>query len=622
MRWVMDMAINKIENELGNLRRSTVVMTFGPGSVVDFRAEGAPVSAVVAGLEEWDSSFRPPGLANSQTVFEPRLQQQLGVAGFRLPPVVDESYRDSDGNPDRRSLVAVRFPTWLQCPQCDRIAPSYRWSSDPGKASSYCSRCTANSPGQQQVHVIPVRFVMACEAGHLDEFPWNWWLDHNPNCKKNNNVLKLQSKGPGLSGLILSCPECKVSKSMDGIFNVHNWKGLRCNGKRPWLRTDSETCDKQPRILQRGASNLYFPVLVSALSIPPWSDILQESLGMYWSDIVETKSDDRAQFIRFLANKALKPILDELHVSPEELAELIEQRVNRYNDDSMHNLRYEEYRQLVSGLGTRPESDNEFEIRNVPVPDRLRPYFSNIVRVVRLREVKALRGFSRINPPGDENDQNIVPLSVQKTNWLPAIEVRGEGIFLAFNPDHLRQWERQKEVRKRADKIQDSWLNEWRERYGEGDPTPVITPRYLLIHTWAHALIRQLTLECGYSSASLRERLYIAEDENQMAGLLIYTSTSDSDGTLGGLQRQGKPEKISRTVQAAVKAMEWCSSDPLCIEGMVAAPENHSLAACHACCLASETSCEEFNRFLDRAMLVGLPEKPEIGYFSLILREE
>ena len=120
------MAINKIENELGNLRRSTVVMTFGPGSVVDFRAEGAPVSAVVAGLEEWDSSFRPPGLANSQTVFEPRLQQQLGVAGFRLPPVVDESYRDSDGNPDRRSLVAVRFPTWLQCPQCDRIAPSYR----------------------------------------------------------------------------------------------------------------------------------------------------------------------------------------------------------------------------------------------------------------------------------------------------------------------------------------------------------------------------------------------------------------------------------------------------------------------------------------------------------------
>jgi len=618
----MDMVTNKINNELGNLRRSTVVMTFGPGSVVDFRAEGAPVSAVVAGLEEWDSSFKPAGLANHQTVFEPRLQRQLGVAGFRLPPVVDENYKDSEGNPDRRSLVAVQFPTWLQCPQCDRIARASRWSSDPGKASSYCPRCTANSPGKQYVHVIPVRFVIACEAGHLDEFPWDYWLDHNPNCKNKNNVLKLQSKSPGLSGLILSCPECKASKSMGGIFNAQNCKGLRCNGKRPWLRSDNETCDKQPRILQRGASNLYFPILVSALSIPPWSDRLQESLGMYWDAILNVNPSQIADFVGMLVKGPLQPVLEELGLTIDELTEHIKARLNSYNNDSINNIRHEEYRQLESGLGTRAESDNEFEIRNVSVPDRLRPYFSNIVRVVRLREVMALRGFTRINPPGDENDQNMVPLSVQKTNWLPAIEVRGEGIFLAFNQDHLRQWERQEEVRKRANEIQDSWLSEWRERYGEGEPSPVITPRYLLIHTWAHALIRQLTLECGYSSAALRERLYIAEDENQMAGLLIYTSTSDSDGTLGGLQRQGKPEKISRTVQAAVKAMEWCSSDPLCIERMVAAPENHSLAACHACCLASETSCEEFNRFLDRAMLVGLPGKPEIGYFSSILQEE
>jgi len=343
---------------------------------------------------------------------------------------------------------------------------------------------------------------------------------------------------------------------------------------------------------------------------------------MYWDAILNVEPSQIADFVGMLVQGPLQPVLEELNLTIDELTERIKSRLNSYNDDSIHNIRHEEYRQLESGLGTRPESDDEFEIRNVPVPDRLRPYFSNIVRVVRLREVKALMGFTRINPPGDENDLNMVPLSVQKKNWLPAIEVRGEGIFLAFDSEHLQQWERQKEVRERADKIQDSWLSEWRERYDDRDPSPMITPRYLLIHTWAHALIRQLTLECGYSNASLRERLYIAEDENQMSGLLIYTATSDSDGTLGGLQRQGKPEKISRTVQAAVKAMEWCSSDPLCIEGMVAAPENHSLAACHACCLASETSCEEFNRFLDRAMLVGLPEKPEIGYFSLILREE
>lgn len=611
---------NKINNGLGNLRRSTVVMTFGVGSVVDFRADGAPISAVIAGLEDWDSNFPPAGLLNEQTIFEPRLQRKLGVRGFRLPPVVDENYKDSNGNPDWHSLVAVRFPIWLQCPQCDHIAPYYRWGDDPGKAARYCYSCTANSPGQQKVNVIPVRFVMACEAGHLEEFPWHRWVDHNPECKRNNSVLLLQSKGPGLSGLILSCPECGSSRSLDGIFSVQNWKGLRCLGKRPWLRTDDDTCVLQPRILQRGASNLYFPVIESALSIPPWSDRIQEALGADWSDIVDTRPEDRAPYIRILARNRLKSALDELHLSPEGLADLIEHRLNHYNADSTLDIRHEEYRQLVSGLARRPEVDSEFEIRNVPVPDDLSLYFNYIVRVVRLREVKALVGFTRINPPGDV--KKIVSLSMQKTDWLPAIEVRGEGIFLAFNPNYLKQWECEEELRKRANTILDSWRKEWAERYGDGEPSPLITPRYLLIHTWAHALMRQLTLECGYSSASLRERLYISEDENQMAGLLIYTSTSDSDGTLGGLQRHGESEKISRTVRAAVKAMEWCSSDPLCIEGMVAAPENHALAACHACCLAPETSCEHFNRFLDRAMLVGLPEKPDIGYFSSMLQEK
>lgn len=619
---VINVPVSKIIKELGDLRRSTVVMTFGPGSVVDFRAEGAPISAVVAGLEEWDSSFPPSGLRNPQVVFEPRLQRQLRVSGFRLPPVVDESYRDSEGNPDRRSLVAVRFPIWLQCPQCDRVAPSYRWSYDPGNASSFCPRCTAKSPGKQKIHVIPVRFVMACEKGHLDEFPWHWWVNHNTKCKKNNDVLLLQSKGPGLSGLILSCPECGASKSMEGIFSLQNWKGLRCMGKRPWLRTDSETCEVQPRILQRGASNLYFPVLVSALSIPPWSDRLQEALGMYWDSIVNVDPKQTRSFIEMLVQGPLQTVPEELGLTLDELVKRIEARLNRYKDYSILNIRQEEYRQLVSGLAAKYEENSEFEVRNVPVPDDLNQYFSNIVRVVRLREVKALRGFTRINPPGDENDTNIVPLSIQKTNWLPAIEVRGEGIFLAFNSQHLKEWETRKEFKERSKIIHDSWQKEWAERYGDGEPSPLITPRYLLIHTWAHALMRQLTLECGYSSASLRERLYISEGENQMAGLLIYTATSDSDGTLGGLQRQGEPEKISRTVRAAVKAMEWCSSDPLCIEGMVAASENHSLAACHACCLAPETSCEQFNRFLDRATLVGLPEKPDSGYFSSMLHEE
>jgi len=408
---------------------------------------------------------------------------------------------------------------------------------------------------------------------------------------------------------------------MEGIFGATTWKGFRCNGKRPWLRTDNNTCDLQPRALQRGASNLYFPVLESALSIPPWSDRLQEALGYHWSDIVQIDNpDQRREFIRILAQNQLRQTLTDLNLSPEQLADIIERRLNSYTGDAILNIKEEEYRHFVAGVDIRPDEGGEFEIRNVRISDILQPYFSHIVRVVRLREVIALRGFTRINPPGDESNPNIAPIQVQRLNWLPAIEVRGEGIFLAFNPEQLRLWERQDAVRKRAAGIQAGWQEEWNRRYGTGDPSPIITPRYLLVHTWAHALMRQLTLECGYSSASLRERLYIGEDGVDMAGFLIYTATSDSDGTLGGLQRQGELIRILPTVRTAIHSMEWCSSDPLCIEGMVTAPENHSLAACHACCLAPETSCEQYNRFLDRAMLVGLPDNPEIGYFSSILR--
>ena len=607
-------------NRLGDLRRSAALMTFGPGSVVDFRADGAAVSAVAAGLEEWDRSFPPAGLANPQRITEPRLQRKLSVGGFRIPPVVDESWRDGAGDPDRRTLVAARFPEWLQCPQCNRLARAARWSHEPGRAYRYCSRCTREAPGQRKVFAVPIRFVMACAKGHLDDFPWHFWVGHRDDCKKKEHAdLYLRSERPGLAGLILSCRECKARRSMDGVFSARTWHGFQCRGRRPWLAATDETCDREPRALQRGASNLYFPVLESALSIPPWSDALQEALGVYWNPIVSTQPEDRATFIRILAQGDLALVINELGLGPEELAQQIEDRLARYNDDAILNIRQEEYRQLVLGADTAGRDAREFEVRTVPVPDSLRPYFSRIVRVVRLREVRALKGFTRINPPGDEDSPDIAAIAVGEPGWLPAVEVRGEGIFLAFNQETLHRWEAQNLVESRAQKVHGAWHIEWQNRYGEGDPPWRISPRYLLAHTFAHALMRQLTLECGYSTAALRERLYVSDGDDGMVGLLIYTATSDSDGTLGGLQRQGETHRIERTIEAAVRAMEWCSSDPLCIEGMIAGSDGLSLAACHACVLAPETACEEYNRFLDRALLVGLPSAPEVGFFSPLL---
>lgn len=606
-------------NDLGELRRSAAASGFGPGSIIDFRAGGAPISALAAGLEEWDFNFPPAGMANEQAVHEERLQKKLGVKGFRLPPVRDpNSDRDRD-----RSLVAVRFPLWLQCPKCDLIAHEEHWADAPGKPGRWCADCTRKAPGRRPVFVVPVRFVMACEDGHLDDFPWHFWVGHADACRNRRGPLKLRSERAGLAGILLSCPDCGAYRSMDGIFASETWAhAANCKGRRPWLATPDQACTLKPRAMQRGASNLYFSVTESALSIPPWSDRLQEALGIYWDPICETEPDERAGQIRFLARGHLAPVLEELQLTPEGLAAEIERRLEARGAIVTDDLRIEEYRQFTGGAPVTG-LDREFEIRPRPVPDEIRPWFSRLVQAVRLREVRALTGFTRINPPGDPDGSNVARISVaQNLGWLPAVEVRGEGVFLEFEAQALAAWETRPAVVERAALIDARWRGEWISRHGtDVEPPRTITSRFLLIHSFAHALMRQLTLDCGYSSTALRERLYVRSDAGGMAGILVYTATTDDDGTLGGLQRQGDPARIGRSIIAAIKAQAWCSSDPLCIEDMMSADDGLSLAACHACVLSPETSCEEFNRFLDRAMLVGAPGRPELGFFRALVED-
>jgi hypothetical protein len=609
-----------VANDIGKVRRSAVLANFAPGAVADFRSGHAAISGVIAGLEEWDRSAGPGGLVNPQVIHEPRLERKLGVKGFRLPFVVDEEWKDKDGNPDTRRLVAARMPRWLQCPLCERIAPASQWSNDPGRAERFCPACNRGQSPQDRRYCVPVRFVFACEAGHLDEFPWHQWVGHESDCQERR-FLHLTSRGPGLAGLILSCPKCKSSRSMDGIFSDATWNGYTCSGKRPWLAGADEVCAKHPRAVQRGASNLYFPVMASALSIPPWSDELQEQLGIYWDPIVQVNPEQRAQFIATLAQSVLGDVLHSLGLTADTLAREISRRLDLLERPDILDIRGEEYRQFSLGTGDAARGGRDFECRPELVPSGLAPYFDRILRVVRLREVRALRGFTRINPPDDEDGADVAALSATKMDWLPGIEVRGEGIFLQLSEARLQDWEVRQNIGARAARVNEAWQSEWHDRHPDAPPPYDITARMLLIHTLAHALMRQLTLECGYSSAALRERLYVGDGEQPMAGLLIYTSTSDADGTLGGLQRQGTGNRLAHTIPAALRAIEWCSSDPLCIGDMMAGTDGLSLAACHACVLAPETACERFNRFLDRAMLIGASDDRATGYFAPLLLE-
>lgn len=608
------------DNLIGEIRRSAVVMSFAPGAIMDMRADGGPVSVVSAGLEEWDFSAPLTGNLKYQKIIERRLCKKLGKRYFRLPPVLEENAKiPFTDDPDPSALVARRFPEWLQCPKCEVLRPNSKWASEPGRAYRYCPSCTQAQPGGKKVFAVPVRFATACLKGHLDDFPWNFWVRHKPDCR-NRDHLVLTSVGAGLAGLYVKCPKCGEGRSMDGAFRKSALSGLKCEGKRPWLRSNDSACDCTGddgtyRVVQRGASNLYYPVLESALDIPPWTRKLERMLGDYWDYLAETPlREDRIRL--FSTNTALEQLVDRENLKAETVVDAFEVMEKNLGETNPADIRPDEYRIFSSGL---IEQDQEFEIYPEAVPEYLQSCFAKIVRVERLREVRVIRGFTRINPPFDPDGADIAPISVSPLDWLPAIEVRGEGIFLQLNLETLLAWENRPTIVQRCKDLDASWTVEWESRNPDKPKPYIASPRLLLIHTLAHVLIRQLTLECGYSSASLRERLYVSEGNDGMAGILIYTSTPDSDGTLGGLQRRAMPDLFGPTVTGAIRSSHWCSSDPLCINGEMAAPESHSNASCHSCTMVPETSCELHNRFLDRALLVGLDTTPEIGFMRILL---
>ena len=612
-------------NELQEMRRSAVVYNAGPGAVVDFRDGGGAVSGVIAGLEEWDNSFPPPGLNNSQCVYEPRLQNKLRVDGFRTSPV--EVNLGWSGWQSKKNLVAVRFPDWLQCPNCNFIRRAKHWGSTSGKAHKHCPECTGKAPGQHMQFVVPVRFVVACEKGHLNEFPWHLWVQHHKGCKfseaesgTQDKPLKLKSEGHGLAGIMLSCPECKAKRSMDGIFSKDFSKRVgQCQGRRPWLADARQKCDIEVTAVQRGASNLYFPVIESALSIPPWSDRLQEILGIWWGSFICVPDyDELEKYIEIIGKSQLRKTLEnDLRMSPSQLAREIWTRRQKYHQLDPNDLRAEEHRQFVGNIGASRSADDQFETRPERVSKAISPWISTVVRAVRLREVRAIRGFTRIKPPGDPDGPDVSRLSKSSLNWLPAIEVRGEGIFISLDEERMKTWEAKVDVRARAQLCTDRF-NETTHAGSEQNQNSLeqLTPRYMLCHTLSHAIMRQLVIECGYSSASLQERIYSRSGDQPMSGLLLYTATTDADGTLGGLERLGRAGRIEGIIKRAVEAVEWCSSDPLCILDSMAALDNFSRSVCHSCCLAPETSCESYNRFLDRALLTGDGKNKGIGFFE------
>jgi hypothetical protein len=567
--------------KLGEIRRTQAVSTYGPGALIPVEEH----SYMVVGLDSWEVD--DPTLE----IREPRLERRLDILHFKLPPS-----SDSDDH-HARDLPAVRFPKVYSCADCHQLGRFRDLAGVDGR----CAICAGR--------LVTSRFVVVCERGHVDDFPYHRWAHRESQQPENtSHQLKLVSEGrsASLKDVVVEC-SCGARNSMGGALGKSALKGVaRCSGNQPWLRgADPERCDLLPRGVQRGASNVWQPVTESAISIPPWSERASRFVDRHWLSLEAAPVEIRAGMIeRMLARTGDQHDLDEVLAIVHQRDQLAANA-----PPSLIELRQQEYDALRRG---RRDDGRQAEfVCEIPDSGTVVPSPVEELRLVkRLREVRALTGFYRLTPPA--TDEPLTPLSRGRLDWLPAIEVSGEGIYMGLDLNLVRSWEQEPSVLRRIARLGG-------ELDSDGNPLPedrIPTARRVLVHTLAHVLIDQWSLACGYPSASLRERLYIGEE---MAGALIYTATSDSAGSLGGVVGLARSDRFRASLLDSLTRAAWCSNDPLCMESGAAGLDARNLGACHACVLLAETSCELANTLLDRGVLVGSTDGCP-GFFAELLR--
>jgi hypothetical protein len=419
--------------------------------------------------------------------------------------------------------------------------------------------------------------------------------------------------GPNVTLRCLAC-DARPRTMMEAVGDRARETLPACRGRHPHLAMfDPEECAENVKMLVVGASNQWFALLRSIIAVPESrSANLMSDVARLWAELHDINSRDVLVYA-LARNSGLNALSQQ---DPDEVMAAIDARRGAQQDDEEHqvvDIRKPEWQAFTSA--TPAGADPDFAVEPQDVHHDLTQLFSAVVQVQRLREVKAFLGFTRIDAPDPDDPETTRPVSVTRggrPTWVPAAEVRGEGIFLRLPENLLAEWEtrvaatsvvrahNQAYVRSRTNRNsgRDPHFEPWK-----GWPRP----RYIALHTLSHLLIRRIALECGYSSASLAERIYSTSGDEPQAGILLYTAAPDSEGTLGGLAALAEPATLRQIVRGALEDARRCSSDPVCAERLPKDPEDflHG-AACHVCLFVSETTCERGNRFLDRRFLVDL----------------
>lgn len=603
---------------IGQVRPSQLLWTYGPGALVDL----PNLSVITMGLDRWDTERCPPIeearlLAAVQRILGPQVQR------LRMPPLNRDEFTDPY-SPESKIGVPVRpFPRWLRCIQCGLLAEydSGLFVIDPDIFRPERTQFVhPNCKGNRKADAVPARFLMACRNGHLDDFPWHWFVHSgHSTC---SGTLRFFETGASLQteNLWVKCDTCDTSRSLVHAFGRDGQNNLPgCRGRHPHLNEFERDCSEDARAVLLGATNSWFPITLTVLAIPLESDLLKQLIFDGWEYFKDTESIDELKTVTKILKKAgTIPGLEKYN--NEEIWSEIQIRNSNTAEESVitdFDIKIPEWNVLVSD--NPPSNWPHFLSRRENVPSDYTTQISDVLLLERLKEINALIGFTRVEAPEETDDPDERPpmasLTRNSPTWIPATEVHGEGIFIRFNEDELNKWENLDSVKERSHKLfagHQGWRNSRRLDPNVGFPGI----RYALLHTFAHLLIRELALECGYNASSIRERIYASsENGTSMAGVLLYTAAADSDGTLGGLVELGKRDHLGRIISQALSRSEVCASDPLCSEHNPSYDRSLHLASCHACTLVAETSCERGNRYLDRALLVNTFDNASTAFF-------
>jgi hypothetical protein len=609
-------------------RKSQLIHTFG---VAAMQVSKSGTALITGGLDNWYTTGGtieklPDTVTNRYRINDHRLQEKLQVDFFMEPP---DAKINADDTRFDSPIHAKRFPYYHVCSRS--TCQALQKISPIEDNDVTCKKC--GSPLYQS------RFVAVCPDGHMQDFPWFDWLNHKANatCSEDDCVLKLTGTGGTSSAdVYLQCTKHSgVRASLSKLFNFEK-EGqsitssslfemeISCSGSMPWFGNDSRAsgCDAPLVGALRQSSNIYFSKTMSSILISQADEGLADIASCYASldkakrTLIDsaTDVDTKVQFMLMALEGGESARIRKFFTELEAVG-------NGSELSGELDYRYTEFVEL-----NKNSSQGVLVCKALPLADYaqfMSEYFSGISEVKELVVTNAFYGFDRLQQRNDRTlesyKKQLWKYSGPSNNWLPAVKSYGEGIFIQFSNAKIKAWS---EVFRETPAFQVLKKKVMNNAMFESCGT--LTAEYVLIHTFSHLLINQLIIECGYSTASLRERLYVRPDHSrEMYAVLLYTAAGDSEGSLGGLVRMASKGYLERSIKRAVDSSNWCSSDPVCREVGQAGgqgPGGMNIAACHNCALLPETSCEMFNSLLDRGAVTS-PQLNGVGYFDGLLSE-